>query len=214
MRIAAVADLHGVLPDLPPCDVLLLGGDVTPTESHEHAFQAEWLDTRFRSWLEAQPATAIVGIAGNHDFVFDRAPELVPDDLPWTYLQDGTTTVEGLTIHGSPWTPWFGGWAFNAPRHEGETFLAEQFARAPADADVLLVHGPPRGYGDRTATGKDVGSTAQLELVDRIEPTLCVFGHIHEGRGRWERGRTQLLNCAAVDLRYALVDAPAMVVDL
>lgn len=212
MRVAVVADLHGRLPAAPRCDLLLLAGDLCPYG--EPAEQAAWLDRDLRAWLEASGAGAVVAIAGNHDFVFERAPELVPADLPWTYLQDAACAVDGLTVFGSPWTPWFHDWAFNAPRADGEAFLAERYAAAPDDADVLLLHGPPRGYGDRTSTGLDVGSTAALELVDRVAPRLVAFGHIHEARGAYERAGIPLLNVAAVDLRYELRDDPIVLVEL
>ena len=104
MRVAAVADLHGWLPAVPPCDLLLLAGDLCPVTNHDTGYQADWLDGPFRAWLEALPAGAIVAIAGNHDLVFEQAPDLVPD-LPWTYLEDSAARVGGLTLWGSPWTP-------------------------------------------------------------------------------------------------------------
>jgi Icc-related predicted phosphoesterase len=215
MRIATTADLHGHLPVVPACDVLVIAGDVTPTADHDVAFQARWLDTEFRAWLDAAPARAVVGIAGNHDFVFERAPELVPDDLPWTYLEDSAATIVGVRFWGSPWTPWFFDWAFNAPKGEdGERFLAERYAGVPPDTDVLVIHGPPAGYGDLTARGMTVGSTAQLELVRRVAPALNVYGHIHEGRGSWRLGPTQLVNASAVDLQYQLHDEPIVVYDI
>lgn len=214
MRLAIVADLHGHLPEIPPCDVLLVGGDVRPGAATETEDELAFLDGPFRAWLAEVPAAHVVGIAGNHDFAFDRHPDRIPGDLPWTYLEDTAATVAGLTIWGSPWTPWFFDWAFNAPKEHGEEFLADLYRAVPDQADVLLVHGPPRGYGDRTSGGADVGSTALLELVDRVRPRVCAFGHIHEGRGAWDRGPTRLVNAAAVDLEYALVDDPVVVVDL
>ena len=35
-----------------------IAGDVTPTSSHDLRFQADWLDTDFRRWLEEVPALA------------------------------------------------------------------------------------------------------------------------------------------------------------
>ena len=213
MRVAAVADLHGWLPDVAPCDLLLLAGDLCPVADHAPDVQAQWLDGPFRAWLEAQPAAAIAAIAGNHDLVFEQAPRLVPD-LPWTYLEDSAARVAGLELWGSPWTPWFYDWAFNAPRIEGESFLQERYAGAPPATDVLLLHGPPAGYGDVVSHEWSVGSTAALELVDRVTPALCVYGHIHEGRGAWRRGETQLANVAAVDASYRLRSRPVAVFDL
>ncbi|MDX8153040.1 metallophosphoesterase [Patulibacter brassicae] len=213
-RIAAIGDLHGHLPPVPDCDVLVLAGDLTPAHDHDPAFQRTWLDTTFRAWLAAAPAGHVVAIAGNHDFLFERAPVDVPE-LPWTYLEDEHAEVAGLVFWGSPWTPWFFDWAFNAPRGDDEeAFLRERCATAPDRLDVAVVHGPPRGYGDRTAAGLDVGSRAFLDLVDDRRPALALFGHIHEGRGRWQRDGTILANVAAVDLEYALRPEPFLVVDL
>ncbi|MDO9352929.1 MAG: metallophosphoesterase [Solirubrobacteraceae bacterium] len=215
MRIATTADLHGFLPEVPACDVLVIAGDLTPASNHDLGFQGNWLDGVFRRWLEAAPAQHIVGIAGNHDFVFEQAPEAVPADLPWTYLQDGGTTIDGVSFWGSPWTPWFHDWAFNAPKGDtAETFLGEKYAAVPDDTDVLLIHGPPAGYGDRTSTGHLAGSSAFLRLIDRTQAKLAVYGHIHEARGAWTRGTTQLVNASAVALDYALVDNPIVAYEI
>lgn len=203
MRVAAVADLHGHLPDVPECDVLVIAGDITPVHDHRLAFQARWLAERFAPWLEGVAAARVVAIAGNHDFVFEQAPESVPDGLRWTYLQDGGATIDGVRFWGSPWTPWFYDWAFNAPRDDDdEAFLEGLYDTVPDDTDVLVIHGPPAGFGDLTAHGARVGSRAFLRLIDRTEPALALFGHIHEGYGAWTRGGSVLANVAAVDLDY------------
>jgi Icc-related predicted phosphoesterase len=215
VRIATTADLHGHLPTVPACDVLVIAGDITPATNHDEDFQAKWLDTTFRAWLEAAPAAHIIGIAGNHDFVFERAPETIPTDLPWTYLQDGAASVDGVNFWGSPWTPWFHDWAFNAPKGDAaETFLETKYAPVPDATDVLLIHGPPSGFGDRTTTGHLAGSSAFLRLIDRTQAQLAVYGHIHEGRGAWTRGTTQLVNASAVGIDYELVDDPIVVYEI
>jgi Icc-related predicted phosphoesterase len=217
MRVGAVADLHGLLPTIPACDVLVIAGDVCPNEDHGEAFQARWLEREFARWLAGLAGLGvgrIVGIAGNHDFVFQRAPQSVPRGLEWTYLQDGGVTIDRVRFWGSPWTPWFYDWAFNAPRgEEGERFLQATYSAAE-EADVLVVHGPPTGYGDLTTRGVSAGSSALLAAIDRIEPALALYGHIHEGRGRWRRGTSELANVAAVDEHYAPVDEPVVVFDL
>lgn len=214
MRIAALSDPHGHLPATPECDVLVIAGDITPATDHDLGFQARWLSESFAPWLAAQPAAAVVGIAGNHDFVFEQAPDTVPE-LPWTYLQDAGCEIEGRTFWGSPWTPWFHDWAFNAPRGDtAEAFLCDRYAAVPEPTDVLVLHGPPSGYGDRTTSGARVGSTAMLDLVRRVRPALAVFGHIHEARGEWTLGPSRLVNASFVDLAYEPWPEPIPVFDL
>ena len=75
-------------------------------------------------------------------------------------------------------------------------------------------HGPSAGFGDRTTGGEHIGSSAELELVERVEPRVAVVGHIHEARGAWDHGPTRMVNAAAVDGAYALREDPFVVVDL
>jgi predicted phosphodiesterase len=202
MKIVALSDMHGQLPrQVPACDLLLLAGDATPVVNHGLNFQASWLDGEFRSWLKHLPARKIIGIAGNHDLVFEHAPEKVPSDLPWTYLQDSGITWEGLHIWGTPWQPWFWDWAFNGNPDR----LQRQWALIPNDTDILVVHGPPRGYGDGVPEKDGVrlcGCPYLLERIKEIQPRLVVFGHIHEGRGEWQLGRSRLANVTIVDAQY------------
>ncbi len=202
LKIVALSDLHGNLPAVPGCDLLLLARDLAPVEDHSCAFQANWFDGEFRSWLRRQPARKIVGIAGNHDFVFEQAPHLLPADLPWTYLQDSGTTWEGLHIWGTPWQPWFFDWAFNGRPEQ----LKRRWALIPNDTDILVVHGPPHGYGDgvpqRGGPVRRTGCPHLLERIRTVQPRLVVFGHIHEGRGEWQLGTTTLANVTILNADY------------
>ena len=201
MKIRAASDLHGTLPEILPCDLLLLGGDLCPVTNHQISFQAEWLDTTFRQWLDRVPARRVVGVAGNHDFVFQKYPDLVPNDLRWVYLQDSGVTWEGLRIWGTPWQPWFFDWAFNLY----EPDLIAKWAMIPPDTDILVLHAPPHGYGDgvpRSGGMDHTGSPSLLRRIEAIEPRLAIFGHIHEGRGEWQVGKTTLANVTILDERY------------
>lgn len=215
MRIVALSDLHGILPaNLPACDLLLLAGDLCPVEDHRVDFQAQWLDTTFRAWLGGVPARKVIGVAGNHDFIFERAPHTVPQDLPWTYLQDSGATFEGLKIWGTPWQPWFFNWAFNGQPDE----LKATWARIPDGTDILVVHGPPHGYGDgvphhRTGQIRHTGCPHLLKRIETLRPRLVLFGHIHEGRGQWQLGPTTLANVTLVDVAYQPVHLP-WIIDL
>jgi Icc-related predicted phosphoesterase len=210
MKIVAVADLHGYLPAIPSCDLLLLAGDLCPVRNHKIDYQAAWLDTDFRYWLAAQPARRIVGVAGNHDWVFQKRPDLVPADLPWIYLEDRLVEWEGWRIYGSPWQPIFGNWAFNL----GEAERREKWALIPSGIDILVLHGPPFGYGDEVPSRDSVRHTGcrhLLRRIDELRPRLTVYGHIHEGRGSWSLGGGVLANVTLVDAGYDPIYEPWMI---
>ena len=148
-------------------------------------------------------------MAGNHDQSIEKWG--VPDGLRCHYLQDEGTELFGLKLWGTPWQPWFHDWAFNAPRRHGEAFLASKFEPIPADTDIVVAHGPPRGYGDRTRS-EHVGSTAMTETLKRVQPRLMVCGHIHPAYGRYRLGATEIINASLVDDGYRPVNPVVRIV--
>ncbi len=195
LRIAASSDLHGYLPKVPECDLLLLAGDLCPDGNPKE--QAAWLDTTFRHWLRDVPAQEVVAVAGNHDWVFQERPELVPM-LRWHYLLDSGVTRFDLNIWGTPWQPTFFDWAFNLEEPE----LEKKWALIPEGTDVLVLHGPPQGHGDRTVRGNHTGSPSLTRRIEEVRPRLVVCGHIHEARGEYRIGETRVVNVSQVNVRY------------
>jgi hypothetical protein len=230
VRVAALADLHGRLDTVvvPPCDLVVIAGDLSPYGWKQAPSQVPWLNLVFAPWLERVAAAAgaqVVGIAGNRDFAWwwDRR---VFERLPWTFLCDSEVTVGGARVYGSPWCPrrrtrpkadepqppspplppgatvphW-------PPRGRGGVFMASseeelsaRFEAIPDGTDVLLTHTPPLGHGDVAASGEHVGSPALLAAIERVQPSLAVFGHIHEGRTEPTRaGGTLCANSAICD---------------
>ncbi|MDX6542084.1 MAG: hypothetical protein QOI71_3694 [Gaiellales bacterium] len=207
MRFVCVADLHGYLPEIPPCDVLLVAGDVCPTDDERPATQRRWLHSTFASWLAGVPARSVIGVAGNHEFVGESDPEALRG-LDWHYLQDEGLELDGLSYYGSPWTAKFQDWAFMLDEDE----LAKCWEAIPAGLDVLCVHSPPKGFGDLIGE-ISIGSPSLLAAIDDRAPRLCVYGHAHDGYGQRERGSTTLINaaCCGADYRPA---HPPIVFDL
>jgi Icc-related predicted phosphoesterase len=207
MRLVLTSDLHGHLPRVPPCDALLIAGDLCPIENHDIAFQADWLRQQFVPWLASVPAREKIFIAGNHDFVFAEDPDLL-DGIVWpgVYLQDSGVIWEGIHFWGSPWANELPGWAFTAPEAE----LAAYWALIPATTQVLLVHGPPLGHGDTVIGSRSgdllhVGSSTLLEAIRCLpQLQLVVYGHIHESAGLYAHGhgRVTLVNAALMDVFY------------
>jgi len=201
MKICCLSDLHGALPKVPDCDLLLLGGDYCPTTKGQNW----WLRDVFGPWLMriVEQGAQIVGIAGNHDYIWEKRPDLVPR-LSWTYLQDSEATVCGLKIYGSPWQPRFLDWAFNLDEPE----LERKWAEIPEGIDVLLLHGPPYGAGDKTIYGESIGSPSLRKRVEEIRPRLVVCGHNHAGYGQYLIGDTLVVNAALMDDNYRPVKSP------
>lgn len=192
ITIVCISDTHQTQPPVPDGDLLLHAGDLTNHGSFEE-LQAQ-LD-----WLASLPHRYKVVIAGNHDRLLDpaylaRFPERICEtdgqsraDLEWhdlVYLNNSSKTLEfhnkrRLNLYGSPWTPQFGTFAFQYPP------IRDVWTGAvPQGTDVLLTHGPPRGYLD--LDGK--GCPNLTREVARTRPRVVVFGHIHAGHGREEVG--------------------------
>jgi Icc-related predicted phosphoesterase len=212
--IVCTSDLHEHLIDIPECDLLLIAGDVSFAFKGDLDAKQAFLAGSFKRWLERVPADEVVLIAGNHDQSIEAWG--LPDGLRCRYLEDQGVDLFGLKLWGTPWQPWFYDWAFNAPLQRGEDFLAQKFNLIPADTDIVIGHGPPHGYGDRTARpGGDahVGSTAMTEALDRVQPRLMICGHIHPGYGRYRRGDTEIINASLVDNDYRPVN-PVVTIEL
>jgi len=204
MKICCISDLHGDTIDIQKCDVLIIAGDVCPVTNHAVSYQLRWLDQVFSPWLASIDAENIVGIAGNHDFVFEeyRGDKI---GIPWIYLNQTGTTIGGLKIYGHPYTPAFCNWAFM----DGDL---DAISRAiPIDTNILVTHGPPLGLMDK-AHGENVGCKHLKDRLDKIpqSPLLHVFGHIHEGYGIKE-GKCISVNASVKDGTYRLVNDPIVV---
>jgi Icc-related predicted phosphoesterase len=112
-----------------------------------------------------------------------------------------------MKIWGTPWQPWCFDWAFNLRESE----LKTKWDLIPNDTDILVVHGPPFGYGDgvpRRDGIENTGSPSLLARIQKIAPKLVVFGHIHEGRGEWRGGESVLANVTLVNADYEQVYQP------
>lgn len=206
MKIACISDLHGHLPPIEPCDLLIVAGDVCPVYNHTLEFQSIWLQDNFVPWLDSIQTKKKVVVLGNHDLVAERQPKLLP------YFSDNTSILtnesiefDGLTIYGTPYSLEFfpEHWAFNITEEK----WAKELDKVQK-ADIIISHGPPYGFGDKTQSGKNVGSRALLSAIKRLGPKLVVCGHIHEARGNYSFENSVILNTSYVNLAYKPVNKP------
>lgn len=224
--VRGASDLHGFLPTVEPCDVLLLAGDLVPLDIQEDGeLTYRWFTDVFASWLDEVPAGEVIGIAGNHDFALETMYRRVGPgahegmfDANWTFLQDaGMTLACGLKVWGTPWSPGTGDWAFMGHDHELDYF----FDAIPSDLDVLLTHTPPFGKGDRAPrkinplagwlkAHEHIGSRTLQSAIHRTNPRLVVYGHVHaDGGWRLDTPDTRYANVSLLDEDYYLVRAPS-----
>lgn len=202
-RLVCVSDTHGRKPAIPDGDVLVHAGDSTMLGTSSEV-------RSFARWLATLPHRKVI-IAGNHDWLFQREPQLarrILEDAGATYLCDQAATVAGLKFYGAPWQPEFCHWAFNLPRGNA---LAEKWAAIPEGLDVLVTHGPPASVLDRCPDGQRVGCGELRVRLERVKPRLHVFGHIHDSYGRLDVDGTTFVNAAICDERYSPVNAPVVI---
>jgi Icc-related predicted phosphoesterase len=206
VRIVLISDTHNQLGDItvPDGDVLVHAGDAT---FRGHRGEVE----RFGKQMRALPHHHKVFIAGNHDLSFQDEPQHARDWLGdgIVYLQDSSVRIDGVSIYGSPWQPEFCNWAFNLPRGVA---LANKWSLVPTGIDILVTHGPPAGIGDMTPRGEAVGCADLLAAIERTQPKIHVYGHIHEGYGVYRDVmpglRTIFVNASTCNGAYEPVNAP------
>lgn len=186
IRIVCISDTHNATPPVEEGDILLHAGDLSNGGTLREL--QNQLD-----WIASLPHKHKVVVGGNHDMLLDPdfvaasglrfTPGGTADELNWHdihYLCNESLELDlpqgKVRIFGSPNTP--------APRgikgafqHDPELDLWTN--RVPDGTDLLLVHGPPRGYLDQG--GK--GCPHLLREIQRVKPKIVVFGHIHQGRG-------------------------------
>ena len=229
MRLVALSDQHGYLPEIQPCDLLIVAGDVCPDRvggaraEHHPDGQKAWFDGHGRRWLTAAPAAHKLLTWGNHDWC-GQACDFTCDSpgvAASTTLQivvDTATSVPGtgaagrsISVWATPWSRQFEHWAFM----KSPEALAEIYAAIPEGVDILVSHQPPYGLGDRAVDGsgrvQHLGSHELLAAITRVRPRLVICGHIHGGYGCFDYAGTSIHNVSVVDEQYRLVRPPTVI---
>ena len=219
-----MSDTHGEHHRLqvPAGDILIHAGDLSYGDDLQGLLAC--LD-----WFASQPHPCKILIAGNHDRFLDppcfrfghtgllRQQEEVREAMrrhikrmDFIYLQHETVEVSvngrKLKVFGSPYTPEHGPGAFRYKAHEdiwGQSI--------PSDADLVVVHGPPQGILDRSRKGAICGCAFLARRLQKVQPKLVVFGHIHESFGverrTWNTGQETCFANAAVGFPLSISGA-------
>jgi len=214
---------------IPEGDVLLHCGDFTNVGRLQEV-------EAFAAWFGLLPHKRKILIAGNHDLclhpetysttsarfggprrqnsdknyafeIYAKARSMIEAIPNCEYLCDSGTSVEGISLWGSPWQPEFCDWAFNLPRGQQ---CRQKWSTIPAGTDIVLTHGPPLGHGDMCQPQRNRAGCADLleELQQRVKPKYHCFGHIHEGWGVTSDGVTRYVNASTCNLKYMPINRP------
>lgn len=216
MKIVCISDTHTKHRqiEIPDGDVLVFAGDLMSS-----GYSAKEV-VDFSVWLSELPHKHKVIIAGNHDRLAELNPQPFRDELKEVaiYLEDSGTEIDGIKFWGSPYTPEFGTWAFNAPR---DGSIKKHWDKIPMDTDVLITHGPPYGILDKTGgllykspgvwEDMSLGCHYLAERVKEIKPVLHIFGHIHGGYGQEIANETLHINASVLSEGYQLKNEPYVI---
>ncbi|CAJ1351104.1 unnamed protein product [Effrenium voratum] len=209
LRCVAISDTHMLHDSLemPAGDGLIHCGDFTNDGTLEEC-------RHFCSWAAALRFRHKLLVCGNHDLPLDdewylehwqewhrevQSPGEARDMLEAAGFQvlHGAVRIDGVQFYGSPLQP---RQPKNRPqmafgRRRGQE-LKEEWAKIPADVDVLLTHTPPAQRLDLASYEKRIGCEELAKALLRVAPAAHVFGHAHRGYGVQFSQKTCFINAA------------------
>jgi Icc-related predicted phosphoesterase len=174
------------IPDLASADGVIISGDITNRGGKQKADQILKRISAVNPIIYAQ--------IGN----MDRA-EITDylEEKGWNIHARGKQLGDNIGIMGvgySTPTP------FRTPSEVPDAMLEqwltegyEQIKHLPKL--ILVAHDPP--FGSKAAelpSGQNVGNKSVLEFIRRVQPDICITGHIHEAASEDFIGKTKVLN--------------------
>lgn len=210
MRIVALSDNHGWLPDkMPEGDVLVLAGDILPLDiQRDNECSFRWARNRFAKWIHKWKYSATIVVPGNHDFCFEKGDPFAMFDDIFT-LVGQTQVINRVKFYGFPYIRAMRNWAFpdNAEVYDNMK-----------SADVLVCHDTPSIKG--AFSDKDILRFAAYNIVpgnarlaDKVKDyKLTICGHWHEAcKGPLEYDGGVQYNVSVKDNHYKVKWKPTVI---
>jgi len=218
-KIVCISDTHNFHHDVdvPDGDILIHAGDFTLTGSLGEVVE-------FNDWLGTLDHPYKIIVAGNHDRCLGESGTLgLKMFTNGIYLERSGIDIDGIKFWGAPMTPAFNGMRGGLTFYTNSKNEAKRVWRGmPKKTDVLITHGPPLGILDEVIEYpyhdykviRHCGDGMLASKVIANKPKYHIFGHIHEGYGRFTADYgTKFINCSVVNEAYNLKNKP-MVIDL
>lgn len=156
IKICAISDLHGYLPKIEPCELVLICGDIVDLHAQRYPKSCKkWYIDWFKPWVNELPCDKVLFIPGNHEVGMEGHEEeykrlfgphnkaTVLFHKSYEYLGSDIKTYK---IFGTPYCKIFGNWAYMRPNSD----LKEKFSEIPEGLDILLTHDVAYGYADQS----------------------------------------------------------------
>jgi putative phosphoesterase len=193
MKLIAFSDIHSsyeqvieILRKESGYEAILIAGDLTTVGS---AAEAESALKQFADF-----GVPIFMVAGNMDPI---GVQQVLEDSDVSVTGKGKMFNNiGITgIGGCPKS------IMRTPNEFSEEILFqtadEGFAQLmDAQQKILISHSPPYNTEvDKVFLGRNVGSKAVREIIEKYQPDVVICGHIHESKGIDKIGKSKIVNC-------------------
>jgi hypothetical protein len=187
-----LGDIHdevgvfGRVPELPGAAAVLVSGDLTirggPREAEAVLSALTRINPNVLAVIGNMDQASVEGMLAQKGLLIQAASrELAP----------------GLGVMGVGWstpTP------FSTPSEVPDATIAAWLEAAHESAKgyarlILVCHNPPVDTATDLAGGAShVGSRAVRAFIERVQPDVCLTGHIHEARSLDRIGRTVIVN--------------------
>lgn len=199
VTILHISDTHSIYYDvLPHADILIHTGDFS-IGGHYREYEI------FNEWLAKFHFKHKIVTLGNHDLDFYMENDVDAYDEADIKLKnatildrvDGVTNMLGINFYAVSWN-YDHEWDFKVKKG---VVIEKNYYKIPDDQpiDILLTHGPARGYLDLINSG----SAELQQQIFKTKPKLHLFGHIHCMHGVAEKrhddgSKTIFVNSSAV----------------
>lgn len=187
LNVCAISDLHGYLPEIKECDILLICGDIVPLKIQNNIeVSYNWFIEIFINWCINQSCKKVLFIGGNHDFFLEKLETFkksvgkeilnkicyIPD-FTYVFSKNG---IE-FYIHGNQNICNLKNWAF----YDNNDFKC--YENIPERLDILITHDAPtvKNLAYMPMQMIHAGNKLLFERINKVKPKLCLCGHIHEG---------------------------------
>lgn len=222
IKICAISDLHGYLPKIEPCDLVLICGDIVGLHAQRYPKSCKkWYIDWFKPWVNELQCDKVLFIPGNHEVGMEGHEEeykklFGPHDKATVLFHESYEYLgsdgETYKIFGTPYCKIFGNWAYMYP----DDTLRQAFSEIPENLDILITHDQPYEFGDILlqedcpwADGSHIGNKPLLEAILAKQPRYQLNGHLHScSHEKIMINNTSHYNVSMKDEKYNIVYEP------